>query len=171
DKEPEIDVLDIDNTAVRKSQIARLENVRSQRDDAACNAALAKLTDAAESGEGNLLALAVDAARARASVGEISDALEKVWGRHRAEQRTISGVYGAAYEGDAMFKGIQDQVEAFAEKHGRRPRMLVAKMGQDGHERGAKVIATALADIGFDVDISPMFQTPEEAARQRSEEH
>ncbi|MAT52409.1 MAG: methylmalonyl-CoA mutase [Porticoccaceae bacterium] len=169
DKEPEIDVLDIDNTAVRKSQIARLENVRSQRDDAACNAALAKLTDAAESGEGNLLALAVDAARARASVGEISDALEKVWGRHRAEQRTISGVYGAAYEGDDMFESIQAEVNAFAEKHGRRPRMLVAKMGQDGHDRGAKVIATAFADIGFDVDISPMFQTPEEAARQAVE--
>ncbi|TNE82515.1 MAG: methylmalonyl-CoA mutase, partial [Gammaproteobacteria bacterium] len=123
------------------------------------------LTAAAESGEGNLLALAVDAARVRASVGEISDALEKVWGRHQAETRTISGVYGSAYEGDEDFAAIQSQVEAFAAQAGRRPRMLVAKMGQDGHDRGAKVIATAFADIGFDVDISPMFQTPEEAAR------
>jgi len=167
--EPEIDVLDIDNTKVRESQIARLTRVRAERDGAACQAALDRLSQAGESGQGNLLALAVDAARLRASVGEISDALEKSWGRHRAQQRTISGVYGAAYEGDAMFKGIQDQVEAFAEKHGRRPRMLVAKMGQDGHDRGAKVIATAFADIGFDVDISPMFQTPEEAARQAVE--
>ena len=167
--EPEIDVLDIDNTKVRESQINRLTRVRAERDSAACQAALDRLSEAGESGKGNLLALAVDAARQRASVGEISDALEKSWGRHRAQQRTISGVYGAAYEGDAMFKGIQDQVEAFAEQHGRRPRMLVAKMGQDGHDRGAKVIATAFADIGFDVDISPMFQTPEEAARQAVE--
>ncbi len=167
--EPQIDVLDIDNTKVRESQINRLTQVRAGRDNAACQAALDRLTAAGESGEGNLLALAVDAARQRASVGEISDALEKCWGRHRAQQRTISGVYGAAYEGDAMFKSIQEQVEAFAEKHGRRPRMLVAKMGQDGHDRGAKVIATAFADIGFDVDISPMFQTPEEAARQAVE--
>jgi methylmalonyl-CoA mutase len=169
DVEPEIDVLDIDNTKVREGQVKRLEKVRAERNSAACQAALDALTAAAESGEGNLLALAVDAARERASVGEISDALEKVYGRHRAEQRTISGVYGAAYEGDAMFKSIQDAVEAFAEKHGRRPRMLVAKMGQDGHDRGAKVIATGFADIGFDVDISPMFQTPEEAARQAVE--
>ncbi|HEY8385728.1 MAG TPA: methylmalonyl-CoA mutase family protein, partial [Porticoccaceae bacterium] len=169
EKEPEIDVLDIDNTKVREAQIQRLTRIRAERDNAACQAALDKLTAAAESGEGNLLALAVDAARQRASVGEISDALEKVWGRHRAQQRTISGVYGAAYEGDSMFKDIQSQVEAFAEQHGRRPRMLVAKMGQDGHDRGAKVIATAFADIGFDVDISPMFQTPEEAARQAVE--
>ena len=167
--EPEIDVLDIDNTKVRESQINRLTRVRAERDSAACQAALDRLSEAGESGKGNLLALAVDAARQRASVGEISDALETSWGRHRAQQRTISGVYGAAYEGDAMFKGIQDQVEAFAEQHGRRPRMLVAKMGQDGHDRGAKVIATAFADIGFDVDISPMFQTPEEAARQAVE--
>ena len=167
--EPEIDVLDIDNTKVRESQINRLTRIRTERDSAACQAALDRLTAAGESGQGNLLALAVDAARQRASIGEISDALEKSWGRHRAQQRTISGVYGAAYEGDTMFKGIQDQVEAFAEQHGRRPRMLVAKMGQDGHDRGAKVIATAFADIGFDVDISPMFQTPEEAARQAVE--
>jgi methylmalonyl-CoA mutase len=164
-EEPEVEVLDIDNTAVRDSQVARLQRIRAERDSDACQAALDKLSEAARSGEGNLLALAVDAARARASVGEISDALEKEWGRHKAEQRSISGVYGSAYEGDEDFKAIQNEVEAFAAKQGRRPRMLVAKMGQDGHDRGAKVIATAFADIGFDVDISPMFQTPKEAAR------
>ena len=164
-EEPEVEVLDIDNTAVRDSQVARLQKIRAERDSDACQAALDKLSEAARSGEGNLLALAVDAARARASVGEISDALEKEWGRHKAEQRSISGVYGSAYEGDEDFKAIQNEVEAFAAKQGRRPRMLVAKMGQDGHDRGAKVIATAFADIGFDVDISPMFQTPKEAAR------
>ena len=114
---------------------------------------------------GNLLAAAVEAARARASVGEISDAMEKVFGRHRAEVKTLAGVYGAAYEGDAGFAAIQAEVEAFAEEEGRRPRMLVVKMGQDGHDRGAKVIATAFADIGFDVDVGPLFQTPEEAAQ------
>jgi methylmalonyl-CoA mutase len=167
--EPDVEVLDIDNTAVRTSQIARLEKMRASRDEAACQAALDALTAAAKSGEGNLLAFAVDAARQRASVGEISDALEEIYGRHRAETRTISGVYGSAYKGDAMFENIQASVEKFAEDHGRRPRMLVAKMGQDGHDRGAKVIATAFADIGFDVDISPMFQTPAEAARQAVE--
>ncbi len=146
-----------------------LKKLRAERDNEACQATLDKLTEAAESGEGNLLNLAVDAARARATVGEISDALEKSWGRHSAEQRTISGVYGSAYEGDEMFDSIKKTVEQFAEEHGRRPRMLVAKMGQDGHDRGAKVIATAFADIGFDVDISPMFQTPVEAARQAVE--
>jgi methylmalonyl-CoA mutase len=169
DKEPNVDVLDIDNSAVRDSQIRGLKKVRAQRNQNACHAALDKLTEAAESGQGNLLTLAVDAARERATVGEISDALEKVWGRHRAQQRTISGVYGKAYEGDSMFDSIKEKVEAFARDHGRRPRLLVAKMGQDGHDRGAKVIATAFADIGFDVDISPMFQTPEEAARQAVE--
>jgi methylmalonyl-CoA mutase len=130
---------------------------------------LAELGAAAQSGEGNLLALAVEAARARATVGEISDALEQHWGRHKAEQRSISGVYGAAYEGDEEFMAIQQRVESFASQHGRRPRMLVVKMGQDGHDRGAKVIATAFADIGFDVDVGPMFQTPAEAARQAIE--
>ena len=168
-EEPEVEILDIDNSAVRDSQIARLQKMRAERDNEACQAALDKLTEAARSGEGNLLALAVDAARARASGGEISEALEKEWGRHKAEQRSISGVYGSAYEGDEDFKAIQDQIESFAEEQGRRPRMLVAKMGQDGHDRGAKVIATAFADIGFDVDISPMFQTPQEAARQAVE--
>ena len=165
DEEPEVDILDIDNTAVRESQVAQLKKIRSERDADACQQALDALTDAAKTGEGNLLELAVNAARARATVGEISDALEKDWGRHQAETRTISGVYGSAYEGDEGFAAIQKSVEDFAQDAGRRPRMLVAKMGQDGHDRGAKVIATAFADIGFDVDISPMFQTPEEAAR------
>lgn len=164
-EEPDVEILDIDNTAVRESQVARLKRIRAERDDTACQKALEALTDAAKTGQGNLLVLAVDAARARATVGEISDALEKEWGRHKAETRTISGVYGSAYEGDEDFAAIQAGVEAFAAEAGRRPRMLVAKMGQDGHDRGAKVIATAFADIGFDVDISPMFQTPEEAAR------
>jgi len=164
-EEPPVDILNIDNTAVRESQVAHLKKLRGERDNEACQKALDALTTAAESGEGNLLALAVDAARVRATVGEISSALEKVWGRHQAETRTISGVYGSAYEGDEDFAAIQAKVAEFAESAGRRPRMLVAKMGQDGHDRGAKVIATAFADIGFDVDISPMFQTPEEAAR------
>ena len=167
--EPEVDVLDIDNSAVRESQVARLKQVRSARDAQACQQALEALTKAAETGEGNLLALSVDAARARATVGEISDALESQWGRHKAQQRSISGVYGAAYQGDEEFMSIKNKVESFAENHGRRPRMLVVKMGQDGHDRGAKVIATAFADLGFDVDVGPMFQTPEEAAQQAIE--
>jgi methylmalonyl-CoA mutase len=167
--EPDIEILNIDNSAVRDAQVKRLEDVRGSRDSAACEAALAALTAAAQSdgkndGE-NLLALAVDAARARASVGEISDALETVYGRHRAVIQSISGVYGSAYEGDEGFKKIQQDIEAFADEEGRRPRLLVVKLGQDGHDRGAKVIATAFADIGFDVDIGPLFQTPEEAAR------
>ena len=165
----EVEVLDIDNSAVRESQVARLQKMRASRDETACDAALAALTAAAESGQGNLLALAIDAARARASVGEISDAVEKACGRHRAEVRSLSGVYGAAWEGDADFAGIQADVDAFAAEQGRRPRMLVVKMGQDGHDRGAKIIATAFADIGFDVDVGPLFQTPEEAARQAIE--
>jgi methylmalonyl-CoA mutase len=168
-EEPEVEVLDIDNSAVRAGQVERLAKLRAERDSDAVSAALAELGAAAQSGEGNLLALAVEAARARATVGEISDALEQHWGRHKAEQRSISGVYGAAYEGDEEFMAIQQRVESFASQHGRRPRMLVVKMGQDGHDRGAKVIATAFADIGFDVDVGPMFQTPAEAARQAIE--
>ena len=164
EKEDEIDILDIDNAKVRDAQIARLERVRAERDEAACQAALAALREAAK-GDGNLLAAAVEAARARASVGEISMAMEDEFGRHRAEVKTLAGVYGAAYEGDEGFAAIQADVEAFAEEEGRRPRMLVVKMGQDGHDRGAKVIATAFADIGFDVDVGPLFQTPEEAAQ------
>jgi len=165
DDEPEIEVRDIDNGAVRESQLRRLQAVKSSRDHRACAAALAALTAAAAGKSGNLLELAVAAARARATVGEISDALEKVYGRHRAVIHSISGVYGSAYAGDADFAGIQASVAAFARDEGRRPRMLVVKLGQDGHDRGAKVIATAFADIGFDVDIGPLFQTPEEAAR------
>ncbi|MGB5065882.1 MAG: methylmalonyl-CoA mutase, partial [Albidovulum sp.] len=164
DKQDPIDILDVDNVKVRESQVARLEHIRATRDAAGCEAALAELTRRAEKG-GNLLEAAVAAARARASVGEISMAMEKVFGRHRAEVKTLAGVYGAAYEGDAGFAAIQKDVEAFAEEEGRRPRMLVVKMGQDGHDRGAKVIATAFADIGFDVDVGPLFQTPEEAAQ------
>ncbi|MEL6618605.1 MAG: methylmalonyl-CoA mutase [Pseudomonadota bacterium] len=164
EQEDEIDILDIDNAAVRDAQIARLERIRQTRDEAACQAALDELTRRAQEG-GNLLEGAVEAARARASVGEISMAMEKVFGRHRAEVKTLAGVYGAAYEGDEGFAAIQKSVEDFAEAEGRRPRMLVVKMGQDGHDRGAKVIATAFADIGFDVDVGPLFQTPAEAAQ------
>ncbi|PFG63836.1 methylmalonyl-CoA mutase [Thioclava sp. ES.031] len=162
--EDELDILDIDNAKVRDNQIARLEKMRASRDEAACEAALTELTRRASEG-GNLLEAAVEAARARASVGEISMAMEKVFGRHRAEVKTLAGVYGAAYDGDEGFAQIQKDVETFAEEEGRRPRMLVVKMGQDGHDRGAKVIATAFADIGFDVDVGPLFQTPEEAAQ------
>ena len=163
-KEDHIEILDVDNIKVREAQVARLERVRATRDAAACDTALAELERRAREG-GNLLQAAIEAARARATVGEISMAMEKVFGRHRAEVRTLAGVYGAAYEGDEGFAAIQKEVERFAEEEGRRPRMLVVKMGQDGHDRGAKVIATAFADIGFDVDVGPLFQTPEEAAQ------
>lgn len=164
DSEDPIDILDVDNVAVRESQIKRLNSIRASRDEAACTAALAELTRRAKEG-GNLLDGAVQAARARATVGEISMAMEDEFGRHRAEVKTLAGVYGAAYEGDEGFANIQKSVEEFAEAEGRRPRMLVVKMGQDGHDRGAKVIATAFADIGFDVDVGPLFQTPAEAAQ------
>ncbi len=169
DNPDQVDILDIDNTAVREAQVKRLKEIRASRDEAACRATLDALTELAASGEGNLLAASIDAARARATVGEMSDAMETVFGRHKAETQSISGVYGKAYEGDQMFEGIQDDVAAFARAEGRRPRLLVAKLGQDGHDRGAKVIATAFADIGFDVDIGPMFATPEECARQAVE--
>ncbi|MBI3676107.1 MAG: methylmalonyl-CoA mutase [Proteobacteria bacterium] len=162
--ESPMDVRDIDNAAVRTQQIARLNDVKARRDSKKLEAALQALIEGAR-GNGNLLALAVEAARARATVGEISEAMEKVFGRHRAEIRSISGVYGGAYEGDNEFASIRGDVEDFAKEEGRRPRMLVAKMGQDGHDRGAKVIATAFADLGFDVDIGPLFQTPEEVAK------
>jgi methylmalonyl-CoA mutase len=164
ENEPAVDVRDIDNDQVRESQIARLVSVKAKRDSAQTHAALAALTDGAR-GNGNLLALAVDAARARATVGEISAAMEAVFGRYRAEIRSISGVYGGAYEGDNGFAALADDIKSFAKEEGRRPRILVAKMGQDGHDRGAKVIATAFADLGFDVDIGPLFQTPEEVAK------
>ena len=164
DQEDPIDIRDIDNSAVRDSQIARINQTKAQRDEGACQAALTEITRRASEG-GNLLDAAVTAARARATVGEISMAIEKTFGRHRAEVKTLAGVYGAAYEGDAGFAAIQKSVEDFAKDEGRRPRMLVVKMGQDGHDRGTKVIATASADIGFDVDVGPLFQTPEEAAQ------
>jgi len=164
-----VEVLDIDNTRVREQQIRRLQEVRARRDAGAVEAALQALAGAAASGQGNLLELAIEATRARATVGEISEALETVFTRHRAVIRSVSGVYGAAYAGDDGFQRIRRDVEDFAEAEGRRPRMLVVKMGQDGHDRGAKVIATAFADIGFDVDVGPLFQTPEEAARQAVE--
>ncbi len=165
EREDDIEILNIDNAAVREGQVARLGRIRRSRDAAAAEGALAALEKAARAGEGNLLALAVEAARARATVGEISLAMENAFGRHRAEVKTLAGVYGAAYDGDAGFAAIQADIEAFAEAEGRRPRMLVVKMGQDGHDRGAKVIATAFADIGFDVDMGPLFQTPAEAAQ------
>ena len=159
-----VEILDVDNVAVREAQVARLDAIRASRDQVACDAALAEVEFRAGHG-GNLLEAAVVAARARATVGEISMAMEKVFGRHRAEVRMLAGVYGSAYEGDEGFALIQQDVVAFAAEEGRRPRMLVVKMGQDGHDRGAKVIATAFADIGFDVDVGPLFQTPQEAAQ------
>ena len=165
DKQPRINIRDIDNAEVRENQLARLKDIRASRDTNACEQALMMLEQGASTGEGNLLALAIEAARARATVGEISDSMEAVFGRHRAEVKTLAGVYGAAYEGDEGFSQIQADVETFAVNEGRRPRMLVVKMGQDGHDRGAKVIATAFADIGFDVDVGPLFQTPAEAAQ------
>ncbi len=168
DDDDHFEVREIDNSAVRTAQVAGLEKMRASRDEAATKAALDSL-EAGARGNGNLLALSVDAARARATVGEISDALERPFGRYRAEVRSISGVYSAVYEGDEGFDKIVADVAVFAEAEGRRPRMMVVKMGQDGHDRGAKVIATAFADIGFDVDIGPLFQTPEEAAREAIE--
>jgi methylmalonyl-CoA mutase len=165
----EVDVLDIDNAAVLAQQCARLQTVRAQRDPSACAAALEGLRAAATQPDRNLLGAAIEAARARATVGEISDALEQAYTRHRAVVRSISGVYGGAYEDDEGFQSIRREVEAFAREEGRRPRLLVVKLGQDGHDRGAKIIATAFADLGFDVDIGPLFQTPQEAARQAME--
>ena len=159
-----VDVLDIDNTKVREQQVARLEQVRANRDAKACEAALDALREGA-AGDGNLLALCIEAARARATVGEMSDAMEAVFGRHKAEIRSITGVYGSAFDGDEDFRSIVADVNAFAEAEGRRPRLLMAKMGQDGHDRGAKVVGTAFADIGFDVDFGPLFETPDEVAR------
>jgi methylmalonyl-CoA mutase len=162
--QPHVEARDIDNDRVRAQQIARIQSIKGTRDQAKVERALAALTEGAR-GSANLLALAVEAARARATVGEISEAMEKVFGRHQADVRSISGVYGAAYEGDEGFARIRKDIDAFAREEGRRPRILVAKMGQDGHDRGAKVIATAFADLGFDVDIGPLFQTPAEVAK------
>jgi methylmalonyl-CoA mutase len=170
DDNEDIEVLKVDNSAVRAGQIAKLERLRAERDPDAVHRALDALTRCAETGEGNLLALAVDAARAKASVGEISDALEKVWGRHRADIRSIAGVYRSELgERGGAVDEVRRMVEAFEAAEGRRPRILLAKMGQDGHDRGQKVIASAFADLGWDVDIGPLFQTPAEAARQAVE--
>jgi len=169
DEQDAVDILEIDNEQVRESQVARLADIRASRDDTRVAEALQALTNAAESGSGNLLELAINATRSRATVGEISDALEAVYGRFVAHAQTVSGVYGAAYAEDANWESISMDIDAFVQRHGRRPRMLVAKMGQDGHDRGAKVVATAFADVGFDVDLSPMFSTPEEVARQAVE--
>ena len=169
DAQDDIDVLEIDDGQVREAQLSRLGSIRASRDEASVTSALEALTEAAKSGEGNLLSLAIEATRHRATVGEISAALEVVYGRFVAQAQTVSGVYGAAYADDADWRAIISDIDSFIEQHGRRPRMLVAKMGQDGHDRGAKVIATAFADVGFDVDLSPMFATPEEVARQAIE--
>jgi len=169
DEQDAVDILEIDNEQVRESQVARLADIRASRDDTRVAEALQALTNAAKSGSGNLLELAINATRSRATVGEISDALEAVYGRFVAHAQTVSGVYGAAYAEDANWESISMDIDAFVQRHGRRPRMLVAKMGQDGHDRGAKVVATAFADVGFDVDLSPMFSTPEEVARQAVE--
>ncbi|PCJ46853.1 MAG: methylmalonyl-CoA mutase [Moraxellaceae bacterium] len=169
DEEDDIDVLEIDNSAVRDSQITRLNKMKADRDQVAVDKALADLQNYAKTGEGNSLDLAIKAARARASVGEISYALEKEWGRFNASARTVSGVYGSSYANDSDWNEISSDIEAFEKIHGRRPRMLVAKMGQDGHDRGAKVIATAFADVGFDIDLSPLFSTPAEVAKQAIE--
>ena len=169
DDQHAVDILDVDNTKVRESQIARLNTVKAKRDAGAVTAALSSLAQAAQDGGGNLLELSVAAMRARATLGEVSSALEQVFGRHKAEIRSVAGVYGAAYRDDPDFQMIQRKVQDFARDEGRRPRLLVVKLGQDGHDRGAKIIATAFADIGFDVDVGPLFQTPEEAARQAVE--
>ena len=167
--EDQVDILEIDNNKVRESQLKRLDQLRSNRDNESVMMALEALSEYARSGNGNGLDLAIKAARARASVGEITYALEKIWGRYNATTQTVSGVYGFSFENDEGWKMIQDQIKSFIERHGRRPRMLVAKMGQDGHDRGAKVIATSFADLGFDIDLAPLFSTPKEVAKQALE--
>ncbi len=168
-KEDAIEVREVDNVMVREGQIARLQQIRATRDSAMVQAALDALTTAAESGQGNLLALSIDAMRLRATVGEVSDALEKVFGRHRADIQKVTGVYAAAYDSAEGWAKLQGEIAAFGDEYGRRPRVMIAKLGQDGHDRGAKVVATAFADLGYDVDIGPLFQTPEECARQAIE--
>jgi len=169
EKEEPIDILDIDNTLVRQKQIDRINQMKEIRNDEAVTRTLQNLTEAAQKGEGNLLALSVEAARVRATIGEISDAIEKVSGRHKAIIRSVSGVYSSNFSNQEEIKEVKEMTEEFLENEGRRPRILIAKMGQDGHDRGAKVIASSFADLGFDVDIGPLFQTPEETARQAAE--
>ena len=168
-KEDPVDTLEVDNVKVRDEQIAQLKAIRARRDNAAVQKALDALTTCAETGEGNLLALSIDAIRLRATVGEVSDALEKVFGRHRADTQKVTGVYAAAYDSAEGWDALKGEIAAFGETYGRRPRVMIAKLGQDGHDRGAKVVATAFADLGFDVDMGPLFQTPEECARQAIE--
>jgi len=168
-KEDSIEILEVDNHKVREQQIARLKDIKAKRDNAAVQAALDALTAAAESGSGNLLDLSIRAIRLRATVGEVSDALEKVFGRHRADTQKVTGVYAAAYDSAEGWEKLKEEIAAFADEQGRRPRVMIAKLGQDGHDRGAKVVATAFADLGFDVDMGPLFQTPEECARQAIE--
>ena len=169
EEEEEHEILEIDDEAVREAQLERLASIRASRDQVAVDEILEQIYQCAQSGEGNLLALSIEATRRRATVGEISDAMEKEFGRFSAQAQTVSGVYGAAFEGDSSWEGISGDIEQFVAQNGRRPRMLVCKMGQDGHDRGAKVVATAFADVGFDIDLSPMFSTPEEVARQAIE--
>jgi methylmalonyl-CoA mutase len=169
EQQDEVEILEIDNQAVLQAQLKRLQQIHASRDGQAVEKSLQALTQSAVTGEGNLLSLSIEAARSRATVGEISMALEQEYGRYSAQSQTVSGVYGSAYRDDTEWQSISDDIKAFMEKHGRRPRMLVCKMGQDGHDRGAKVIATAFADVGFDIDLSPMFSTPEEVARQAIE--
>ncbi|MBK6007579.1 methylmalonyl-CoA mutase [Ramlibacter ginsenosidimutans] len=168
-KEDSLDILEVDNVRVREQQIARLAKIRASRDGGKVHAALEALTTAARTGQGNLLDLAIRAIRLRATVGEVSDALEKVFGRHRADTQKVTGVYAAAYDSAEGWEALKKEIAEFAEQEGRRPRVMVAKLGQDGHDRGAKVVATAYADLGFDVDMGPLFQTPEECARQAIE--
>ncbi len=168
-KEDPVDTLEVDNVKVRDEQIAQLKTIRARRDNAAVQKALEALTACAETSEGNLLALSIDAIRLRATVGEVSDALEKVFGRHRADTQKVTGVYAAAYDSAEGWDALKGEIAAFGETYGRRPRVMIAKLGQDGHDRGAKVVATAFADLGFDVDMGPLFQTPEECARQAIE--
>ncbi|OPF63696.1 methylmalonyl-CoA mutase [Hydrogenophaga sp. H7] len=168
-QEDAIDILEVDNVKVREAQIARLQAIKASRDNAKVQAALDALTAAAESGQGNLLDLSIQAIRLRATVGEVSDALEKVYGRHRADTQKVTGVYAAAYDSAEGWEQLKKEISDFADAQGRRPRVMIAKLGQDGHDRGAKVVATAFADLGFDVDMGPLFQTPEECARQAIE--
>ena len=168
-REDAVDILEVDNVKVREAQIARLKDIKQKRDPAQVQQALAAITTIAQNGQGNLLAAAVDAIRARATVGEVSDAMEQVFGRHRADTQKVTGVYAAAYEGAEGWDKLKQEIDAFAQAEGRRPRVMIAKLGQDGHDRGAKVVATAFADLGFDVDIGSLFQTPEECARQAIE--
>jgi methylmalonyl-CoA mutase len=169
EKEDPLETLEVDNSAVRESQIIRLAKLRAERDETECQNALESITKCVQTGEGNLLELAVEAASKRASLGEISNACEKIVGRYKAVIRTISGVYSSEYKSDDDFKEAKALVAKFAEKEGRQPRIMIAKMGQDGHDRGAKVVSSGYADIGFDVDIGPLFQTPAEAAKQAVE--